>query len=119
MRILVVDDERDIGEMLGVVLGAEGWLVEQAADGEQALELVRRAEPDVLILDHNMPRRTGLDVAEELVDSGFTAPIILFSAYLDHGTRARCAEAGIAAVDKLDWPELVQSCRRISEKRAA
>ena len=119
MRILVVDDERDIREMLAVVLGAEGWVVDQAADGEQALALVRSRPPDVLILDHSMPRRTGWDVAQQLLERGFGAPIILFSAYLDHGLRTRSAEAGIAAVDKLDWPDLVESCRRISEKRAA
>lgn len=119
MRILVVDDESDIREMLAVVLAAESWTVEQAADGEEALESVRRRPPDVLILDHNMPRLTGLDVARRLLAEGFGAPILLFSAYLDRAILAQCAELGVGAVDKLDWPELVEACRQVAGGRAA
>ena len=119
MRILVADDERDIREMLAVVLAAESWAVEQAADGEEALESVRRRPPDVLILDHKMPRMTGLEVARLLLEEGFAGPILLFSAYLDGAMLEQCAELGVGAVDKLDWPQLVEACRRVEGARSA
>ncbi len=66
MRILVVDDERAVRESLRRALALEGYDVELAADGEEALESVRRAEPDALILDVLMPGLDGLEVSRRL-----------------------------------------------------
>jgi len=64
--ILVVDDDPDLREILRCVLEPEGFQVLEAADGDVALETIRRAPPDLLILDYVMPRMNGPRVCEVL-----------------------------------------------------
>jgi DNA-binding response OmpR family regulator len=80
MKILVVDDERAVRESLLRALALEGYDVDLAADGEEALESVRRAEPDALILDVLMPGVDGLEVSRRLRRSGSKVPILMLTA---------------------------------------
>ncbi len=80
MRILVVDDERAVRESLRRALALEGYEVDLAADGEEALESVRRAEPDALILDVLMPGVDGLQVSRQLRRAGSKVPILMLTA---------------------------------------
>jgi two-component system response regulator MprA len=77
---LVVDDERAVRESLRRALALEGYDVDLAADGEEALESVRRAEPDALILDVLMPGVDGLEVSRRLRRSGSKVPILMLTA---------------------------------------
>lgn len=65
-RILVVDDEPPIVDLVTGYLEREGWLVESAADGPSAVEAVRRLEPDVVILDVMLPGFDGVEVCRQL-----------------------------------------------------
>jgi DNA-binding response OmpR family regulator len=65
-RILVVDDEPPIVELVSGYLQREGWLVESAGDGIAALEAVRRMEPDVIVLDVMLPGLDGIEVCRRL-----------------------------------------------------
>jgi two-component system response regulator MprA len=80
MRILVVDDERAVRDSLRRALALEGYEVELAADGEEALESVRRAEPDAVILDVLMPGVDGLEVSRRLRRGGSRVPILMLTA---------------------------------------
>ena len=80
MKILVVDDERAVRESLRRALTLEGYEVDLAADGEEALESVRRAEPDALILDVLMPNLDGLEVSRRLRRGGSRVPILMLTA---------------------------------------
>ncbi len=80
MKILVVDDERAVRESLRRALALEGYDVDLASDGEEALESVRRAEPDALILDVLMPGVDGLEVSRRLRRSGSKVPILMLTA---------------------------------------
>jgi CheY-like chemotaxis protein len=81
-RILVVDDEAPIRDMLDLVLSLEGFEVYTAADGLSAIELAKSLEPDVIVLDIMMPGLSGREVAELLRQAPQTAdtPIIFCSA---------------------------------------
>lgn len=116
-RILVVDDEADLRAMLDITLRAEGWVVGQAASGQEALERCRHESFDILVLDHNMPGLTGIEVAHELVRDGYPAALIVFSAYLSPVLRAVCRSLGAVPVDKINWQELVLCCRSLDEER--
>ena len=59
-RILVVDDEDSIRELIKEVLSMDGHTLETAGDGAQALELIRKTNFDLVILDRNMPTMTGI-----------------------------------------------------------
>jgi len=65
-RILVVDDEPPIVELLTGYLAREGWLVESAGDGPAGLEAVRRFDPDVIVLDVMLPGLDGVEVCRRL-----------------------------------------------------
>jgi CheY-like chemotaxis protein len=117
-RVLVVDDEDDIRSMLAIVLAAEGWQVEDAAGGEEALARCDSEAHDVVVLDLRMPGMSGLDVAQQLVEREYPARLVLFSAYVDSAVERECEELGIAVVDKVDWYGLVDACRSASPARA-
>jgi DNA-binding response OmpR family regulator len=65
-RILIADDDEPLRRMLGAYLEDEGYLVHLAADGQQALEAVPGFLPDLVLLDVEMPKLDGLEVARRL-----------------------------------------------------
>ena len=83
--ILVVDDDDSIRSLLQQELSDAGYLIEQAANGKQALESVRKNRPDLIILDIMMPEMNGFDVAAILKNDPQTMdiPIIVLSIVQD------------------------------------
>ena len=81
-KILIVDDEQDIVELLSHNLGKEGFSTIKAYDGEAALGLVRSGKPDLMILDLMLPKMNGLDVCKAIRRNPETAnlPIIMLTA---------------------------------------
>ena len=78
-RILVVDDDPAIAEMIGIVLRAEGFEPNFAGDGSAALELFTREPPDLVLLDLMLPGMTGIEVCATIrAESG--VPIIMLTA---------------------------------------
>ena len=81
MKILVVDDERAVRESLRRALELEGYEIELAADGREALErLEAEAHPDVLVLDVLMPGVDGLEVCRRLRRAGSRLPVLMLTA---------------------------------------
>jgi two-component system, OmpR family, response regulator MprA len=78
--VLVVDDDAPIRRMLRRTLAAEGYEVETAADGGEALAAVERSVPDLLVLDVAMPGVDGLDVCRRVRRAGLGLPILLLTA---------------------------------------
>ena len=79
-RLLVVDDEPNILELLSVSLRFAGFEVTTAADGEQALARAREVRPDLLVLDVMLPRLSGFEVARRLRSSGQHVPVLFLTA---------------------------------------
>src|SRR6184192_3111410 len=80
VTVLVVDDDPPIRRMLERTFAAEGYRVEAAADGGEALAAVERAVPDLLVLDVAMPGIDGLAVCRRLRSRGLAVPILLLTA---------------------------------------
>src|SRR5262249_52967004 len=80
MRILVVDDDRAGRESLRRSLEFNGYTVELAADGQQALDVVAGQRPDAMVLDVMMPRLDGLEVCRRLRGTGDDLPILVLTA---------------------------------------
>ncbi|QNQ84279.1 response regulator transcription factor [Lactobacillus sp. PV037] len=78
-KILVVDDEKPISDIIKFNLTKEGFEVETAYDGEEALERVEEYNPDLMILDLMLPKKDGLEVARE-VRKTHDMPIIMVTA---------------------------------------
>ncbi|HET7599359.1 MAG TPA: response regulator, partial [Gemmatimonadales bacterium] len=80
MRILVVEDDAKVGLLLFEGLSAEGFDVELAADGQQALDKAAAADFDLILLDYLLPKRSGLEVASTLRAGGTRIPILMLTA---------------------------------------
>ncbi len=78
-RILVVDDEQNICELLTLYLVKEGYSVETAGDGEEAMKKFASFEPDLILLDIMLPQKDGWQVCREIRQSS-NVPIIMLSA---------------------------------------
>lgn len=79
-RVLLVDDDPDVRDILAEQLELEGWAVEQARDGREGLAAARSGRFDVIVLDQRMPRMTGEEMARELRAAGDRTPIVLVTA---------------------------------------
>jgi two-component system response regulator MprA len=96
VRILVVDDERAVRESLRRALELEGYDVQLAADGAEAIERLgtNNGEPDAVVLDVLMPGMDGIDVCRYLRRTGNTTPVLMLTARDAVGDRVAGLDAG-------------------------
>jgi DNA-binding response OmpR family regulator len=102
VRILVVDDERNIRNNLGMVLESQGYKVDTASNGDEALALVKGGLYDIAFVDLQMPKMDGLALLRSLRGLRPKMPVIMLTAY---GTVSRAVEAmKLGAMDFLEKP---------------
>ena len=94
MKILVVDDERAVRESLRRALELEGYDVELASDGREAVDRLDEVEPDAVILDVLMPGLDGLEVCRQLRSAGNRLPILMLTARDAVQNRVQGLDAG-------------------------
>lgn len=84
-RVLVADDDQSIRQLVTTIVRREGYDVDSAADGEEAIELLRRHEYSVLLLDLMMPRLDGFGVIDHLKahPQSFKPVVLVITAYAD------------------------------------
>lgn len=82
-HVLIVDDQPDILMLLDIFFRQQGFTVSQARDGQAGVDAARELVPDVIVMDIQMPRKTGIEAVRELrADARFAAtPIIALTAY--------------------------------------
>ena len=94
--VLVVDDDPDMLDLVGEALGRRGYRVEKSQDGEEALERVSEARPQLILLDMRMPVMDGWTFARLLRERhGRVVPIVVMTAAED--SKLRAAEIGANA----------------------
>jgi DNA-binding response OmpR family regulator len=118
-KILIVDDEQRIVELVKAYLEKEGYATVEASDGEAALELWREEKPDLVVLDILMPQVDGLEFCREVRKESNT-PIIILSARTQEEDRLEGLELG--ADDYVTKPfsprELVARVRAVLRRRS-
>jgi DNA-binding NtrC family response regulator len=101
-RILVADDERNIRKNLALVLEAVGHSVDEAKDGDEALDLCKQNHPDIAFVDLHMPKMEGLSVLAHIRALSPKTAVVIITAY---GSAANAVEAmKLGAVDFLEKP---------------
>jgi two-component system cell cycle response regulator DivK len=95
-QILIVEDKPSSRELLRTVLEQQGYQVIEAADGEEALERLREAKPDLVLLDVQIPIRNGYDVLQAIRgDLNLTnLPVVAVTANAMQGEREKALAAG-------------------------
>ncbi len=97
IRVFLIDDTAEMRRLLEQVLSLDDFeVVGSAANGASALPLMADADPDVVVLDYNMPGLDGLMTARLIMEERPDQPIILYTAYLDGDLERKAARAGIA-----------------------
>lgn len=92
--ILIVEDRRELREVLRRSLGESGFRVSTATDGEEGLAAALDERPDLMILDVGLPVRSGVEVTRELREREFDAPILMLTAHAEVADRLRGFDAG-------------------------
>lgn len=82
-KVLVVDDEEALRYLLSTELVAEGYEVETAGDGDEAIEAIKRKDYDVVLLDIKMPRVDGFEVLRFIKQNKPEIKVIMLTAYAD------------------------------------
>jgi two-component system response regulator AtoC len=93
-RVLIADDEKNMRWVLGEALAAEGYEIVEAADGKEALAAIKDTVPDLMVLDHKMPRPDGMEVLRRLRADGLTFPVIMLTAHGNVATAVEAMKAG-------------------------
>ncbi|WP_417555462.1 response regulator transcription factor [Microbacterium sp.] len=94
LRILAVDDEQMLTDLLAMALRMEGWEVRTAGSGLEALQVARDFEPDALVLDVMMPDLDGVGVLRRLREAGNLVPVLFLTAKDSVGDRIAGLTAG-------------------------
>jgi two-component system, chemotaxis family, chemotaxis protein CheY len=116
-KILVVDDDRAIVQLVGLTLRQQGYEVMTALDSYQALQSAVSQSPDLMILDVNMPAGSGLLLQERLQRIGHLCgkPVIFLTGETSQAVSQKATQGGAAAVlhKPVDLQKLVQAVRGV------
>jgi DNA-binding response OmpR family regulator len=108
-KLLLVDDDSAVREMLGRVLSAAGYDIVPAANGQEALEFAAATELDLVLLDLNLPVKNGWDTFERLTTQNPLLPIIIITARPNQLFPALASGVGALMEKPLDFPRLLET----------
>jgi CheY-like chemotaxis protein len=116
-RLLVADDSETVLLMLKRRLEMEGYEIETATDGVEALDRFNKgAKPDVVLLDAMMPNMSGIEVLEQIRESGSKVPVMIISAHLDaqEPDRMRKLGANDCVPKPFEWEVLIEKIEELA-----
>jgi DNA-binding response OmpR family regulator len=114
-KILVVDDEESIRELYRAELADEGYEVDLAADGREALRRLDAFRPDLVTLDIKMPGIDGIEVLRRIREKNATIPVILVSAFGEFKQDFNTWASDAYIVKSHDPTELKETVRKLLE----
>ena len=116
-RVMVVDDEQNLRLLYEKALRKDGYEVLSAASGEEALEMFRKEEPHLVILDIKMPGLDGVEVMSKMLSINNKLPVILNTAYASYQDNFTTWAADAYVVKSADLTELRNRVREILAER--
>lgn len=123
IRLLIVDDHPLIRQGLRMVLSTEPWLeiVGEAGDGREAIEAARQVEPDVILMDLNMPRMDGIAAINKIKPELPQTQILVLTSFSEKGHVFPAIKAGASGYVLKDIPteELLEAIRDVHEGRSS
>ena len=123
IRLLIIDDHEMVREGLKAMLTTEPdfTIVGDAANAEQAIELIERLRPDVILLDIRLPGTSGIDVCRTVTERYPEAAVIILTTFTDESLVAQCIQAGARGfiVKDIERFDLKRSIRAVARGEAA
>jgi CheY-like chemotaxis protein len=117
-RVLVAEDHPEVAKAVCRVLALDCEVVGRVADGSAAIEAAQRLEPDVMVIDLNLPIVNGLEACRQITQLNLKTKVIVFTAMNDPDLRQRAFEVGASAfVSKMagDGNNLLTTIKRLCE----
>jgi CheY-like chemotaxis protein len=112
-QILVVDDDPSVRTVLGRVLADEGYHVQSAASGAEALQVASAAPPDLVLLDVKLREESGWDVFRRLTRKWPSLPVVIITARPNQLFTALAAGVGALAEKPLQIPKMLRTISRL------
>ena len=97
LKILLVDDDADILEVIGTRIKSWGYDLITAIDANQALEFLDSQNPDIVVLDYRMPQKDGISALKDIRKTDKEIPVIMFTAYPDDKSIKGADNLGVLA----------------------
>ena len=97
-KILLVDDEQDFLQLMKFWLESKGYSIVTARDGETAIDLVKKEELNIILIDLRMPKIDGVETIKRIREFNKNIPIIVISAYVDDPRAAEAMKYGISGI---------------------
>jgi len=123
IRLLIIDDHEMVREGLKAILTTEPdfTIVGDAANAEQAFELIERLRPDVILLDIRLPGTSGIDVCRTVTERYPEAAVIILTTFTDESLVAQCIQAGARGfiIKDIERFDLKRSIRAVARGEAA
>ncbi|MBP1762335.1 MAG: response regulator receiver protein [Firmicutes bacterium] len=94
-KILIVDDQKGVRRLLEELFKKEGWDVNVASDGQEAINKVEEGLPDIILMDVKMPNMNGLEASQIILQAHNHVPIIMMTAYGEIEVVKKALEAGV------------------------
>ncbi len=117
IRVILAEDQAMVRGALSALLKLESDLdvIGCAADGEEAWTLAAREQPDVVVTDIEMPRLTGLELAQRIRDRGLASKVVILTTFARPGYLRRALEAGVSGYLLKDAPadQLAEALRKV------
>ena len=117
-KVLVVEDDTNQRLLYEEELRDEGYEVISAGDGREALQVARDSNPDLVVLDINMPAMDGLDALSQLLEINPSLPVIINTAYPGYQDSFTTWSADAYIVKSSDLTELKSTVKRLLDKPA-
>ena len=119
MRVLIVEDDPSLGSFLRKGLTVQGHDTEWVSDGETALQVARRWQPELLVLDLGLPKKDGMEVLEEIRTWASAMAIVVLTGRNSVEERIRCLNLGAddCLLKPFSFHELVARCNAITRRR--
>jgi putative two-component system response regulator len=96
VKVLIVDDQADVVDVMGAILTNHGFVFESASDGVEGLARAMEGQPDIILLDISMPKMDGFETCRRLKNGSGTQgiPVIMFTSHTDRESRITALQAG-------------------------
>ena len=118
-KILIVDDDANQCELYKSELENEGYTVQTAADGREAIKMVQNDRPDLVVMDISMPGMDGIEAMSRMLSRDHKLPVILNTAYATYKDNFRAWSADAYVVKSSDLVELKETIKNVLEPRQA
>jgi DNA-binding NarL/FixJ family response regulator len=116
-RVLIAEDHPGVAKAISRILSLDCDVVGNVADGSAVLEAVQRLQPDVVVVDLNLPHVHGLEVCRQIKQVNADARVVAFSAMTDPDIRQRSIEVGASAFVCKGTGDLLSTVKRLCDER--